>query len=282
MRYKILVFGIVFFVSVLVVMELDKSVQAKILGISDYIKVSLLDSKESVIDIYDRHFNQAERIEELNAKLVDYDKLFLENQALKNDITKLRNVINKGGIVQASSNIHHARIISFTTLGKRDRVWLDTNLAEYHQNDNLENKIFGIVKDNAALGVAIVQDGRVEGFLNGNTNCNYDVYIGASRAMGIVTGSYNDNLLVEYVSNRSKIQKGDRVFTSGLDGIFFENIPVGVVESARENYGYVSVEVKPYVSVNELSYVWIIDREVTPPPPTMMSKTQEDSQEAYK
>lgn len=47
MRYKILVFGIVFFVSVLVVMELDKSVQAKILGISDYIKVSLLDSKES-------------------------------------------------------------------------------------------------------------------------------------------------------------------------------------------------------------------------------------------
>ena len=231
MRYKILVFGIVFFVSVLVVMELDKSVQAKILGISDYIKVSLLDSKESVIDIYDRHFNQAERIEELNAKLVDYDKLFLENQALKNDITKLRNVINKGGIVQASSNIHHARIISFTTLGKRDRVWLDTNLAEYHQNDNLENKIFGIVKDNAALGVAIVQDGRVEGFLNGNTNCNYDVYIGASRAMGIVTGSYNDNLLVEYVSNRSKIQKGDRVFTSGLDGIFFENIPVGVVES---------------------------------------------------
>ena len=59
----------------------------------------------------------------------------------------------------------------------------------------------------------------------------------------------------------TEIHKGDRVFTSGLDGIFLENIPVGVVENVRENYGYLSVEVKPYASLGELSYVWIIDRE---------------------
>ena len=265
MRYKILVFGIIFLVCILAIMELDKGVQAKILGVSDYVKVFLFDSIEDIENAYDRHFNQAEQIEKLKAKVVDYDKLLLENKALKNDVVRLGNLIGKGGITRASSDIHQARIISFASLGKRDKVWLDTDLSQYHQESGLEGRIFGVVKDNAALGIAVVQDGRLEGFLNGNENCNYDVYIGENRAMGIVSGSHNGYLLVDFVPDSRKVKKGDKVFTSGLDGIFFENIPVGVVENVQENYGYASIDVKPYVSIKELSYVWVIDREVTPP-----------------
>ena len=261
MRYKILVFGIIFIASILVLMEVDKGIQAKILGVSDYIKTFFLNTGEGIADTYNRHFDQAAQIESLNQKLQDYDKLSLENQNLKNELVKYQKIVGQDGFTHALSDFHLARIISFATLGEKDRVWLDTNLSNYRKGEALEDRIFGIVKDNVALGVAVVQNGRVEGFLNGNANCNYDVYIGQSRAMGIVSGSSGGNLLVDYIPDWIEIHKGDKVFTSGLDGIFLENIPVGVVENVRENYGYLSVEVKPYASLGELSYVWIIDRE---------------------
>ncbi|QOQ90586.1 rod shape-determining protein MreC [Helicobacter cinaedi] len=260
MRYKILVFGIIFIASILVLMEVDRGIQVKILGVSDYIKTFFLNTGESIADTYNRHFDQAAQIESLNQKLQDYDKLSLENQNLKNELVKYQKIVGQDGFIHGLSDFHLARIISFATLGEKDRVWLDTNLSNYRKSEALEDRIFGIVKDNAALGVAVVQNGRVEGFLNGNANCNYDVYIGQNRVMGIVSGSSGGNLLVDYIP-WTEIHKGDRVFTSGLDGIFLENIPVGVVENVRENYGYLSVEVKPYASLGELSYVWIIDRE---------------------
>lgn len=261
MRYKILVFGIIFIASILVLMEVDKGIQAKILSVSDYIKTFFLNTGESIADTYNRHFDQAAQIESLNQKLQDYDKLSLENQNLKNELVKYQKIVGQDGFTHGLSDFHLARIISFATLGEKDRVWLDTNLSNYRKGEALEDRIFGIVKDNVALGVAVVQNGRIEGFLNGNANCNYDVYIGQSRAMGIVSGSSGGNLLVDYIPDWIEIYKGDKVFTSGLDGIFLENIPVGVVENVRENYGYLSVEVKPYASLGELSYVWIIDRE---------------------
>jgi len=39
MRFKILVFGIIFFACAILLMEVDKSIRAKILNISDHIKV---------------------------------------------------------------------------------------------------------------------------------------------------------------------------------------------------------------------------------------------------
>ena len=222
MRYKILVFGIIFIASILVLMEVDKGIRAKILGVSDYIKTFFLNTGEGIADTYNWHFDQAAQIESLNQKLQDYDKLSLENQNLKNELVKYQKIVGQDGFAHGLSDFHLARIISFATRGEKDRVWLDTNLSNYRKGEALEDRIFGIVKDNAALGVAVVQNGRVEGFLNGNANCNYDVYIGQSRAMGIVSGSSGGNLLVDYIPDWIEIHKGDKVFTSGLDGIFLE------------------------------------------------------------
>ena len=151
MRYKILIFGIVFFICILVLMEVDKSIQAKILGVSDYVKAFFLDSKESMENARNKYFDQAKQIEMLSAKVAQYDRLLLEKQILKDDNAKLRNLIGRGGITHSGSEIHQARIISFATLGERNRVWLDTDLSEYRQNEKIEDRIFGIVKDNVAF-----------------------------------------------------------------------------------------------------------------------------------
>lgn len=275
MRYKILIFTIVFFVGLFVLMEVDKSIQAKILNLSDYVKIFVLDSKDGIVDAYNRHFDQADMIEELTQKFHSYEKLSLELKALKSDNAKLMHLVGGEGITHATSEIHLARIISFAAMGERDRVWLDTDMSQYGKD--AEGRIFGIVKDNIALGVAMINNGRLEGFINGNKKCNYDVYIGNSRAMGIVSGSSKGFMLIDYVPDWAEIHKGDQIFTSGLDGIFLENIPVGVVEEVRENYGYLSVSAKPYASVGELSYVWLIEREGTSVEQRNRETIQEDS-----
>lgn len=257
MRYRILIFGIVFFASILILMEFDKSIQNKILQGSDYVKTFFSDSVNSVTRAYDRHFEQSATIDALSAKMMNYDKLAFENGVLKNEIKKLQGFLNRG--IFTNDEVHHAQILSFVSLSQRDNVWLDTDLSQYEHNEKLNDGIFGIVKDNFAFGIAVAHDGRLEGFLNGNKACNYAVYIGDNRAVGIVHGS-GGRISVEYIPNWMKINEGDRIFTSGLDGIFFENIPVGVVEKVRENYGYLSVDVKPYATMNELNHVWIIDR----------------------
>lgn len=265
MRYKILVFGIVFFVCIIVLMEANKSVQAKILNITDIVKEFFLDSKQGIYETYTRHFNQAEEISRLTEMTRDYEKLRLEVLSLKSNNLKLNAIINGGGITHSAPDIHSARIISFATLGERDRVWLQTDIDKFRRDGNqaLEDRIYGIIKDNVALGVAVIKNDRMEGFLNGNKECNYGVYIGEHKALGIVSGSHNDNIIVNFVPDWETIKEGDRVFTSGLDGIFLEHVPVGVVEKVLDNYGYLSVEVKPYASITGISYVWVVDRETS-------------------
>lgn len=260
MRYKFLIFAIVFFVCILVFMETNKSFQAKVLWVSDYVKMFFIDSKSNIVELYERHFDQANQIEMLTDKVRDYDKLLLEISSLKSDLIKYNQLIGGGGITRSSSEIHPARIVSFAALGERDRIWLDSDMSRFSTSVPLEQRIFGIVKDNVAIGVAIFQDGRLEGFLNSSTQCHYDVYIGESRVMGIASGNGKGVMIVDFIPDWVEIKKGDKVFTSGLDGIFLENIPVGEVQEVSKNYGYISAKVAPYTSVVSLSNVWLIDK----------------------
>lgn len=255
-----------FFACIIVLMEADKSIQAKILSISDIVKIFFINSKDGIAKSYNAHFNQADEISRLREQMRDYEKLKLQSAALANDNLKLQNMLTNGGMLHNAPDIYPARIIAFTDLTKRDSVWIEADMSAFGKDDTaLGRRIFGIIKDNVALGTAVIQNGRIEGFLNGNPQCNYDVYIGDGRAMGIVVGSSNHRLIIDYVPDYAVVKAGDKVFTSGLDGIFLEHIPVGEVESVKEKYGYLSVEVKPYASAESLSYVWLINRESTKP-----------------
>ena len=67
MRYKFLIFGIIFFICILVLMEVDKSIQVKMLSVSDYAKIFFLDSKEGIVNTYNKYIDQATKIESLSA-----------------------------------------------------------------------------------------------------------------------------------------------------------------------------------------------------------------------
>ena len=84
-----------------------------------------------------------------------------------------------------------------------------------------------------------------------------------SRAQGVVTGGGDNRLRLEFVSEVSDIAVGDRVVTSGIDGIFPKGYPIGRVESVeRSGGGYKRIVIAPAVDFSSIEDVLVV---LTPP-----------------
>jgi rod shape-determining protein MreC len=83
-----------------------------------------------------------------------------------------------------------------------------------------------------------------------------------SRAQGVVIGSGDGRLLLEYVSEVSDVIAGDVVVTSGIDGIFPKGFVIGRVESVDKTGGaYRRIVVRPAADSSAIEEVLVI---VTP------------------
>ena len=93
-------------------------------------------------------------------------------------------------------------------------------------------------------------------------NSGIDVLVQRTRVRGIVSGQLEQGAILKYVKRADDVQVGDRIITSGLDGIFPKGVPVGhVARVARKDRGlFIYAEVTPSADVTRLEEVL-----VTPP-----------------
>jgi rod shape-determining protein MreC len=84
-----------------------------------------------------------------------------------------------------------------------------------------------------------------------------------SRAQGVVVGTGTDRFRLDHVPGAADIQIGDRVVTSGIEGIYPKGFLIGQIESFDRTSGEFSrVVVRPAVGYSELETVLVV---VTPP-----------------
>ena len=80
-----------------------------------------------------------------------------------------------------------------------------------------------------------------------------------SRAQGVVVGTGDDRLRMDYVSEASDIVTGDVVVTSGIDGIYPKGFVIGRVETVEKNGpAYRRIVVKPAVNFSSLEQVLVV------------------------
>ena len=99
------------------------------------------------------------------------------------------------------------------------------------------------------------------------------VLIERSRVSGVVTGVGSaENLafkagLIElnYVPGSADVKPGDRVVTSGIDGIYPKGLPVGEIQSAERVGGEWRIRVKPAVDFSSLEVVLVVLKSPDPP-----------------
>jgi len=92
-------------------------------------------------------------------------------------------------------------------------------------------------------------------------NSGIDVMVQRTRARGILSGSLENGTVMKYVKRTEDIQVGDRLITSGLDGVFFKGLMVGTVNKVRkQTVGLFQViEVMPAVSPAQTEVVLVVN-----------------------
>jgi rod shape-determining protein MreC len=83
-----------------------------------------------------------------------------------------------------------------------------------------------------------------------------------SRAQGLVMGT-GSGLRLDYVAGTADVKEGDRVVTSGIDGIYPKGFLIGQIESIDRGAGeFSAIVVRPAVDFSTLESVLVI---LTPP-----------------
>ncbi len=226
-----------------------------ILDITSHIKEFYLDKKEGISLFIQDYTDQAKQIQEMRKKIITLEADSIKYDALKAEFDNLYYALDTERHY-VDPDVHLVKVLSYATLGTYTKVWIN------HKQQTNEPKIFGMVKDGYAIGIAKMKDNHLLGMLNGDIDCSYSVYIGENRVPGTLRTMDNGNIVVDYIPAWQSIKSGDYVTTSGLDGIFFEDIKVGVIGSIKPENGYLRADIKPYNFSNRLSYVWLIDTKI--------------------
>ena len=82
-----------------------------------------------------------------------------------------------------------------------------------------------------------------------DANSGIDVLVQRTRSRGIVSGSLDSATVLKYMKRSEDVQVGDRLITSGLDGVFPKGLLAGtVIKVNKQSLGlFQSVEVLPAV-----------------------------------
>ena len=85
-----------------------------------------------------------------------------------------------------------------------------------------------------------------------------------SRAQGVLVGTGTEHLRLDHVPGTADIKVGDRVVTSGIEGIYPKGFAIGQIESFERRAGeFAAVMIRPAVEFSNIEVVLVV---VTPPP----------------
>jgi len=138
--------------------------------------------------------------------------------------------------------------------------WFKSCLLDKGSADGVR-KGMAVVTPLGVVGQVVAVTGRTaKVLLLTDANSGVDVLVQRTRARGIVSGSLDNGTTLKYVKRSEDIQEGDRLVTSGLDGIFPKGIMVGtVIKVRKQTLGlFQYIEIMPAVSLTRTEEVLIV------------------------
>ena len=190
------------------------------------------------------HLYMYEEYKELKNKNYNLASLLHENKFYKSENQRLKNLINE-------KNIYSNEFLTSKVLLDKQSPYLKSVIINKGFNHGIK------------LGVAVKERSYFVGkitnvnfltsriLLASDLNSKIPVIIEPSGANAIMSGQgKNDYADLEYLPKIIKIKAGDIVYTSGVDGIIPQAIPIGKVVELEENFF-----VNFFVDFNQLKYV---------------------------
>lgn len=201
-------------------------------------------------DLHERNDALAAEVDELKLQLQTQRALARRTRSLQAllDLRRDVDLATVSARVIASGVAPYIRTLTFDR-GRADGVSAD---AAVIAPDGVVGRVLG----DPAWGASQVQ-------LLNDRNAAAGARVERTRAAGIVRGTDDESLLrMEYVSMTEDVRVGDRIVTSGIDGIYPDGFVIGTVSEVRLGTDlHLEIDVDPEVDFARLEAVLIVVQE---------------------
>ena len=153
--------------------------------------------------------------------------------------------------------------VSAAEVFARDPVnWFQILWINKGSNDDIKRDMIAVTPAGIVGKIHNVYVNRSGIILITDVNSSVAVRIQTSRVDGILQGRGGGSCYLKYVQKNSNVRVGDKVITSGLDGLYPEGLLAGHVASVRsgDKYLFQEIEVEPAQNISQVEEVIILRR----------------------
>lgn len=152
------------------------------------------------------------------------------------------------------------RAIAAEVIGTDPSQWFKAIIINKGRSDGLKKGLPVVVPEGVAGQVTDVSNHYAKVMLIIDRNSAVDALVQRNRARGIIKGESTGKCLFQFVLRKEDVQLGDRIVTSGLDGVFPKGQPVGEVSGVvkRSSGIFQEVTVNPYIDFEKLEEVLVV------------------------
>lgn len=214
--------------------------------VSTGIKGSL---REALAPLHEALSGTALRFQEASSTLRGFGGLIGENRRMAEDLIRLREEVRRLKALQEENDQLRGvlgfvrssprRLISAEIIARDVSGWWQTVRLNRGSRAGVE-KGFAVRTEDGLIGrTCDVSANTTEVLLISDPSCRVSVRLPRTQAFGILVGtgvSPGGQVLcrLELIDRNLQIRSGDEVITSGLGGVFAEDIPVGYVDSVQK------------------------------------------------
>lgn len=190
------------------------------------------------------------------------DSVETENVELRRQLDALKSELN---IEYTLSDYEY---LNATVISRNVGFWFNIITIDKGSYSGIEKDMV-VINAKGLIGKVVrttsfTSDVRLITTSDANNKISVSISNGSDNLYGLINSfDYNDNYLeVEGISNTKNVSIGDKVYTSGLGGIFPSGILIGeVLDITTDSYDLAKlIKVKPSADFNDINYVSILKR----------------------
>ena len=286
MKTRLVIIVILLLVLAVLLTRNDERITDTLLGVINPIKQNYKNITQDIENKSHSYIFQKESIEKLSRENRILRKRLLEQTHYIKQVKNIYDVLPKLSRLPIQ-NISIAETISYVKLNSFSRIILTK------PKGLVEDKLYGLVQGTVVAGTAQVHNSQLYGYLTSDEKCRFSVFAGKEKAPGIAMGVEKNKMVIKFIPKWHKVEIGDKVVTSGLDDIFFADLPVGVVTKVELQSSYKVAYIKTYSNLLHPKTFFLVndakatlaqyfdsnDTRLNPPCPELKCQDQNQSQE---
>lgn len=184
--------------------------------------VAAVDAVENIWGSYFALVGVREENERLRRRVLDLEEQLVQRAEAERADRRLQELLGFQATLRD-------KLVPAQIIGRDPLPWSGTITINRGSSDGIGRNA-AVVSQHGVIGQTIATSAHsARVLLVTDHNSGVDGIVQRSRARGVVKGALDGRCLMKYLQRGDDVAVGDRIVTSGLDGIFPKGIPIGEV-----------------------------------------------------